>query len=178
MITIFINLLTLFRILIGPVIFLLLMSSDKYLYVVILFFLAGLTDYFDGFLARKYEATSDIGEILDPVADKILITFVIIGLSVSLKSFFIGFFGSMIIAREIWVAALRDYNSRTNNTIATKVTFLAKLKTTFQIITITIYFAGLYFNSMLTLIIGDVSLIISFLITWYTGAIYTYRTLN
>ena len=120
MIKIFINMLTIFRILIGPIIFLLLISSDKYLYLVIFFFLAGLTDYFDGYLARKYEATSDIGEILDPVADKILITFALIGLSISLKSFFIGFFGAMIISREIWVATLRDYNSRNHNTIATK----------------------------------------------------------
>ncbi len=178
MIKIFINILTLFRILIGPIIFLLLVSSDKYLLVLILFFLAGITDYFDGYLARKYEATSDIGEILDPVADKILIIFALIGLSITFKSFFIGFFGSMIIAREIWVAALRDYNSRNHNTIATKVTFLAKLKTTFQLTTIIIYFTGLYFNSMLTIIIGDVVLIISFLVTWYTGAIYTYRTFN
>lgn len=170
--------LTIFRILIGPIIFLLLISANKYLYVVILFFLAGLTDYFDGYLARKYRATSDIGEILDPVADKILIIFALIGLSICLNSFFIGFFGSMIISREIWVAALRDYNSRNNNTIATKVTFLAKLKTTVQLITITIYFAGLYFNSMLTIIIGDITLIMAFLITWYTGVIYTHRTLS
>ena len=55
----------------------------------LLFFLAGLTDYFDGYLARKYNAESQLGEILDPIADKILIVFILIGLSVDLDSFVI-----------------------------------------------------------------------------------------
>ena len=62
---ILINLLTLSRIFIAIIIFGLLMLSDLYLLAFILFFLAGLTDYFDGFLARKYDASShiNIGEI-------------------------------------------------------------------------------------------------------------------
>ena len=104
-----------------------------------LFFIAGLTDYFDGFFARKYNATSQIGEILDPLADKILIIFLFFGLAVNLSSFLIGFAGSLIITREIWISALRDYNSRNNNINATKVIYIAKIKTSIQLFTITIY---------------------------------------
>ena len=83
--TTFINLLTFSRIFLAAIIFLLLMSPDGYLLALILFFLAGITDYFDGYLARKYNAVSQLGEILDPIADKILILFVLFG--VGNKSF-------------------------------------------------------------------------------------------
>ena len=83
--TIFINLLTLSRILIAAIIFLLLMSPDSYLMAFVLFILAGTTDYFDGYLARKYNSVSKIGEILDPIADKILILFVLFGLAIAPK---------------------------------------------------------------------------------------------
>jgi len=122
---ILINLLTLSRIFIAIIIFGLLMLSDLYLLAFILFFLAGLTDYFDGFLARKYDASSHIGEILDPIADKILIVFLFFGLALDLSSYWVGFAGALIITREIWVSALRDYNSRNNNQNATRVTYIA-----------------------------------------------------
>ena len=89
--TYFINLLTLSRILLGGIIFLLLTRPEGYFLAFILFFIAGATDYLDGYLARKFELTSQIGEILDPIADKILIVFVLFGLSVNLTSYFIAF---------------------------------------------------------------------------------------
>ena len=110
--SIFINILTLSRIFLAAVIFLLLITPDGYLLALILFFLAGITDYYDGLLARKYNAVSPLGEILDPIADKILILFVLFGLSINLSSYLIGFIGALIITREIWVGALRDFNSR------------------------------------------------------------------
>ena len=171
--TTFINLLTLSRILFAAIIFLLLMSPDGYLLSFILFFLAGITDYFDGYLARKYNAVSQLGEILDPIADKILILFVLFGLAINLSSYLIGFIGAIIITREIWVGALRDLNARNGKSSATKVTFLAKIKTTVQLFTISIYLFGLLINSMLLIIIGDIFLFISLFITLYTGIIYT-----
>ena len=85
MMTNFINFITITRILLAPIIFIFLIFGN-YLVCIILFFLAGLTDYFDGYLARKYNAESQIGEILDPIADKILIVFLLIGLCILLKS--------------------------------------------------------------------------------------------
>ena len=91
-----------------------------------MFFLAGVSDFFDGYFARKYNATSEIGEILDPIADKILVAFILVTLSVSLSSFLLAFLSALIISREIWVSALRDYSARRNISNATKVTYLAK----------------------------------------------------
>ena len=77
----FINFITIARIFLAPIILVFLIFGN-YLVCVLLFFLAGLTDYYDGYLARKYNAESELGEILDPIADKILIVFILIGLSV------------------------------------------------------------------------------------------------
>ena len=62
--TYFINLLTLSRIFLAAVIFLLLTRPEGYFLAFILFFVAGATDYFDGYLARKYNAVSEIGQVL------------------------------------------------------------------------------------------------------------------
>ncbi len=176
--SILVNLITLSRVVFAIIIFLLL-SIDNYLEVaLILFMLAGFTDYLDGFLARKYSLTSQLGEILDPVADKILIIFCFIGLALNLSSYLIGFVGSLIITREIWVSALRDYNSRNNNSDATKVTFLAKIKTTVQLFSISVYLFALAFNFMLLIIVGDIILISALLVTLYTGLIYTLNTFS
>lgn len=174
----FINLLTLSRIFLGGVVFILLTRPEGYFLAFLLFFVAGATDYFDGYLARKYNLTSQIGEILDPIADKILILCILFGLSVNLTSYYIAFIGSLIITREIWVGALRDFNARQGRSDATKVTFLAKIKTSAQLFTISIYLLGLTLNNMLLILFGDLFLFLSLLITIYTGYIYTYNSLK
>ena len=96
----------------------------------------------------------------------------------NLSSYLIGFIGSIIITREIWVGALRDLNARNGKSDATKVTFLAKIKTTVQLFTLSIYLLGLALNNMLIIIIADVFFFISLFITLYTGLIYTINTLK
>jgi len=88
----------------------------------------------------------------------------------------VGFIGAIIITREIWVGALRDLNARNGKSKATKVTFLAKIKTTIQLFTISIYLFGLALNNMLMIIFGDILLFMSLFITLYTGYIYTLNT--
>ena len=170
---IFINILTISRIFLGFLIFLSLIGNDGYLTALCLFIIAGISDYFDGYFARKYNATSQIGEILDPIADKILITFVLFALAVNLSSYLIAIAGSIIISREIWVSALRDLNARNNNEKATKVITISKYKTAMQLFSVLIYLLGLAFNFMLLVVIGDILLVIALLITVYTGYIYT-----
>ena len=176
MIVTLINTLTLSRILISMVIFVLLMLNSSYLLAFILFFIAGLTDYLDGFLARKYNASSQIGEVLDPIADKILVIFLLFGLALNLSSYLIGFAGALIITREIWVSALRDLNARNNNLNATKVIYIAKIKTAIQMFTISVYLFALAFNFMLLIPIADIFMIISVLVTLYSGYLYTLNT--
>ena len=168
----FINFITIARIFLAPIILVFLIFGN-YLACVLLFFLAGLTDYYDGYLARKYNAESELGEILDPIADKILIVFILIGLSVELDSQLMALLSSLIIAREIGVAALRDYSARNNLSDRTKVTFLAKVKTSIQLLTIGLYLLALASSFNLLIVISDIFLIIATFITLYTGYQYT-----
>lgn len=171
-----INTLTISRMILGVLIFLLLLSPQYYLLALILFIVASITDYFDGYLARKTNSVSELGEVLDPIADKILITFLLIGISINLMSSYIGFISAVIIAREIWVGALRDFNARNKRANMTKVTFLAKVKTTIQLFTISLYLFGLAIGNSLVLIFADIFLLMSLLVTFYTGIEYTLNT--
>ena len=168
----FINFITIARIFLAPIILVFLIFGN-YLVCVLLFFLAGLTDYFDGYFARKYNAVSELGEILDPIADKILVVFILIGLSVELDSQLMALLSSLIIAREIGVAALRDYSARNNLSERTKVTFLAKAKTSVQLLTIGLYLLALAISFNLLIVISDIFLILATFITLYTGYQYT-----
>ena len=127
-------------------------------------------------MARKYSLTSVLGAVLDPIADKILITFVLMALVLALDSIFIAFLGSIMLAREFWVGALRDFNARNGNEAATTVTFLAKIKTTMQLVTLCWILTGLYFNSALMIFLGNFFLFLALIITMQTGLSYTIAT--
>ena len=176
MITKMLNALTLSRILCAILIYLILYLESNYSIALFLFFIASFSDFLYGYLARKTDSVSVLGEILDPIADKLLIVFVLIGLSVNLDSFLIGFISSVIISREIWVAALRDINARNNQSNKTRVTFLAKIKTAIQMLSILMYLLGLTINNMMVLFFADIVLIIGLLVTIQTGFQYTIST--
>ena len=170
------NIITLSRILCAILIYLILYLENNYSIALFLFLIASFSDFLDGYLARKTNSVSVLGEILDPIADKLLIVFVLVGLSINLDSFLIGFISAIIISREIWVAALRDINARSNQSDKTKVTFLAKTKTAIQMLVILIYLFGLTLNNMMILFFADIVLIIALLITIQTGFQYTIST--
>tara|TARA_Y100001935_G_C17283808_1_gene499114 strand:+ start:502 stop:1044 length:543 start_codon:yes stop_codon:yes gene_type:complete len=176
MIANFLNALTLSRILCAILIYLFLYLKSYYLIALLIFGFASFSDFLDGYVARKTNSVSVLGEILDPIADKLLIVFVLIGLSINLDSFLIGFIASIIISREIWVAALRDINARNNRSDKTSVTFLAKIKTAIQMFAILMYLFGLTINNMMILFFADIILIIALLITIQTGFQYTVLT--
>ena len=176
MITKILNVITLSRIFFAILIYLILYLENNYSIALCLFFIASFSDFLDGYLARKTNSVSVLGEVLDPIADKLLIVFVLIGLSINLDSFLIGFISAVIISREIWVAALRDINSRNNQSHKTRVTFLAKTKTAVQMLSILMYLFGLTINNMMVLFFADIILIIALLITIQTGFQYTIST--
>ena len=176
MITKILNVITLSRILCAILIYLILYLESNYSLALFLFLIASFSDFLDGYLARKTNSESVLGEILDPIADKLLIVFVLIGLSINLDSFLIGFISAIIISREIWVAALRDINSRNNQSEKTRVTFLAKTKTAMQMLSILMYLFGLTINNMMVFFFADIILIIALLVTIQTGFQYTIST--
>ncbi|SPF77491.1 CDP-diacylglycerol--glycerol-3-phosphate 3-phosphatidyltransferase [Pseudoprimorskyibacter insulae] len=137
------NILTVLRLLAAPGIaaaFLLLMRPYADWVALILFLLASVTDWFDGYLARAWNQTTKLGTMLDPIADKAMVVIalaVLIGLS-SLSPWLL-FPATLILFREVFVSGLREFLGDTAGTL--KVTKLAKWKTTVQMVAITVLLA-------------------------------------
>ena len=174
----FINFLTISRILLGPIIYTLILYWEAFTVSLLLFIFASISDYFDGALARKYNLSSQLGEVLDPIADKILVLFMLFALTLNFASIYIGFISCIMLAREFWVSALRDLNARNLNTSATKVTFLAKIKTTIQLIAVGLYLFGLSFDLVLIIFLGDFVLFLALIVTLKTGLTYSQKTFS
>ena len=160
----------------GPLIFVCMIFYSLFEFAAIIFLLASVSDYLDGYFARKYHLESKLGAILDPIADKILITFTVIALSLDMGNTYIAFLGSMMLAREYWVSALRDFNAQKGNAAATNVTFLAKIKTFTQLATFCLYLFGLYLDSVFIVFLANFFLFLALIITIQTGLSYTIAT--
>jgi cardiolipin synthase (CMP-forming) len=132
------NLLTWARIVLIPLVvgvyYLPLSPHDQNLIATIAFIVAAVTDWFDGWLARKLGQTSAFGAFLDPVADKLMVAAALVML-VDLErcNAVVAF---IIIGREIAISALREWMARIGASRSTAVSFVGKLKTTAQMIAI------------------------------------------
>jgi CDP-diacylglycerol--glycerol-3-phosphate 3-phosphatidyltransferase len=100
----------------------------------LLFGLAGITDYFDGYLARRLNQMSSFGAFLDPVADKLMVSTALVLLVQSDPKISLAIVAGIIIGREITVSALREWMSELGARAHVAVTFFGKWKTTLQII--------------------------------------------
>jgi CDP-diacylglycerol--glycerol-3-phosphate 3-phosphatidyltransferase len=104
----------------------------------LVFIVASITDWLDGWLARKMNQTSEFGAFLDPVADKLLVSVALILLLHRMDNAFITLAAMVVIGREIVVSALREWMAQAGNRTSVAVTSLAKLKTGFQMTAIPI----------------------------------------
>ncbi len=135
------NLLTLLRIVLIPFLIRGFFLEDKISgaqIALIVFMIASLTDYFDGFIARKFNATSKFGRMLDPIADKMLVIAVLIMLVFDRQENGLPRADlipvMIIVMREILISGLREFLAV--EAIVMPVTKLAKWKTTFQFLAI------------------------------------------
>jgi CDP-diacylglycerol--glycerol-3-phosphate 3-phosphatidyltransferase len=99
----------------------------------LLFGLAGFTDWLDGYLARRFDQTSNFGAFLDPVADKLIVSTALVLLVQRHPTLLVTLIAAVIIGREITVSALREWMSELGARAHVSVTFFAKWKTTLQI---------------------------------------------
>jgi CDP-diacylglycerol--glycerol-3-phosphate 3-phosphatidyltransferase len=95
------------------------------------FVIAAVTDFFDGWLARRLNATSAWGAILDPIADKVLVCATVLGLLALAASPMVAVPAALILFREFTVSALREALA---GRVTLAVTLLAKWKTTLQLV--------------------------------------------
>lgn len=172
------NLLTISRIVVIPVIFLSIYITTKIwaIFAAILFIIASITDYFDGYLARSRNETSAFGRLLDPIADKLLVASALIvilakpNMVVTQLSFIPVI---VILCREILVSGLREFLREVN--VGMPVTRLAKWKTGFQMTALSMMLLkGVWHWGE----IGEFLLWIAGVLTFVTGYQYFQKSLD
>ena len=171
------NLLTLSRILAVPILVFLLWKPSWFDYAItfVLYCLVGITDYFDGYLARAQGAVSRLGIFLDPIADKIMVVAVIVMLVSSRASSGEPIIHGLhiiaalvILLREITVSGLREFLAGLQ--VSVPVSKLAKWKTTFQLVALgALILAGALPQWPWVHSVGIVSLWAAALLTLVTG---------
>lgn len=135
-----------------------------------IFVIASLTDFLDGYLARIWNQTSNIGRMLDPIADKLLVSASLLMLAAvdTIRGWSL-LAAVVILCREILVSGLREYLAELR--VSVPVTRLAKWKTTAQLVAVGFLLAGEAGDEILpvTTSIGLTLLWLSAIVTLYTG---------
>lgn len=143
-------------------------SLWRHFLLAFVFVLAAITDWLDGYLARKLNITSAFGRFLDPVADKLMVAAALIILVQWHPNIVMATCAIVIISREIAVSALREWMAELGARTSVAVSYVGKLKTAFQMIAITVLLLNL--QSLET--IGYVLMIIAVILTLWSMMIY------
>ena len=110
--------------------------DSKYLICGVIFLIASLTDFLDGYLARKYNLVTDLGKVMDSIADKILVNGVLIILAV--EGYISAIIPVIIVSRDIIVDSIKMVAGQKNGAVGASMA--GKVKTTFMLIGITLLF--------------------------------------
>lgn len=169
------NMLTAFRIGMVPLLVMVMFipANSARWFALFLFSLAAITDFFDGYLARKHSAQSDLGTLLDPIADKFLVLASLLMLiAIGTLSGLNVIAAIIILGREILVSGLREFLA--NSSVKLPVTQLAKWKTTVQMIALGFLIVGPAGATVLpgSVFIGIIGIWIAAIITVITGYQY------
>ncbi len=137
------NQLTLFRILLIPVFVLVFYLQFRWHYfaTALIFSLAAITDWADGYVARKYDQATPFGAFLDPVADKLMVVVALVLLVEVHASPWFAVPAVVIVGREIVVSALREWMAELGNRASVAVSYIGKVKTTLQMAAIIVLLA-------------------------------------
>ena len=173
------NILTIGRIIIVPIFVLTFFIPGFFgdLIPFFLFALASFTDYLDGLLARMFKEESKLGELLDPIADKILVAaaLILLVMNGTIKNYEV-IAAIIILTREILISGLREFLAK--GQITMQVTSLSKLKTFIQMVSIAILLTGESGNKIINFqdynaqTIGIIFLWLSAALTLFTGYEY------
>ena len=179
------NFLTFLRLFAAPVLILYLIIdqsfSGKYFGLIIFFFII-LTDFFDGYLARRFNTESNIGKVFDPIADKIMVILLFaffLGINLdNPEKLFMSLMLILLITREIMISGLREFVSAKKADLS--VTQLARWKTFFQtVLLIFLFFDYIYlFQSTVISWAIDLFCLVTCLLTWYTGMQYIFKAFD
>lgn len=172
------NILTFLRIASIPVfvVFFYLPVSWSYLATTIIFAAAAITDWLDGYLARKLKQTSAFGAFLDPVADKLMVAIALVMLvdvnPTSFPGILLAIPAGIIIGREIVISALREWMAEIGERAKVAVSVIGKIKTTAQMIALLLLLYREPIGPLPTAEVGFALLYLSVALTLWSMAIY------
>ena len=179
------NILTIGRIIIVPFFVIAFFLPGFYgdIIALILFIVASFTDFLDGMLARMMEQESKLGELLDPIADKIIVAaaLILLVMNGTIKNYEV-IAAIIILTREILVSGLREFLAK--GRIKLPVSNLSKLKTVLQMISIGLLLSGETGNKIINFqdynaqTIGIILLWLSAFLTLYTGYEYVRKGID
>ena len=179
------NILTIGRIIIVPIFVLAFFIPGFFgdLIPFFLFVIASFTDYLDGVLARLFKEESKLGELLDPIADKILVAaaLILLVMNETIKNYEV-IAAIIILTREILISGLREFLAK--GKVDLPVTGLTKLKTLLQMLSIAILLTGESGNKIINFqdynaqTIGIILLWLSAFLTLYTGYDYLIKGID
>ena len=179
------NILTIGRIIIVPFFVLAFYLPGFYgdLTALILFIIASFTDFLDGMLARMLGEESKLGELLDPIADKIIVAaaLILLVMNGTIKNYEV-IAAIIILTREILISGLREFLATAS--VSIQVTSLSKLKTFLQMLSIAILLTGESGNKLINFqdynaqTIGIILLWLSAFLTLYTGYDYVRKGID
>ncbi len=138
----------------------------------VIFTLAAVTDWIDGYLARSMSLESRFGAFLDPVADKLMVVVVIIVLVEAHPSLWVVLPSIVIVARELTISALREWMAELGSGTTVAVSFVGKLKTVIQMIALGFMIYSEPFIGLPIFMIGLVIYYVAALLTLYSMFIY------
>lgn len=172
------NLLTMFRVALIPVfvtVYFLDYSYAKELGAFIFWF-AAITDWFDGYLARKLQQSSAFGAFLDPVADKLIVATALLMITHTYDDIWITIPAILLLAREVYISSLREWMGQQGLSANVQVSFIGKLKTTAQMLALIGLLSGLeYFMGfrIYWVSLGYIMLYIATVLSLWSMWIYT-----
>jgi CDP-diacylglycerol--glycerol-3-phosphate 3-phosphatidyltransferase len=138
----------------------------------LVFALAAVTDWVDGYLARKWAQTSALGAFLDPVADKLMVAVALVLLVQVHPSPWLAVPAAVIIGREIAVSALREWMAEIGERAQVAVSMLGKLKTTAQMVALILLLYRDAIGIFPTLIVGYAMLYVAAVLTLWSMVLY------
>ena len=167
-------LLTLLRIVLIPVlvVFFYLPYHWTNLAVAIVFVLAAVTDWLDGYLARRMNLLSHFGAFLDPVADKLMVATALVLLVQQNPKAVFALASAIIVGREIVISALREWMAGLGQRSAVKVSNVGKLKTIFQMTAISFLLYGEDIGQIPIFFIGEILLYLAAGLTLWSMWVY------
>ncbi len=168
------TLLTLLRIVLIPVLVLCFYLPFEWSneFAVAIFILAGVTDWLDGWIARRYGQTSSFGAFLDPVADKLMVAVALIIIVQANPTLVLALGAAVIVGREITISALREWMAELGERGRVRVGWAGKLKTILQMVAIGFLLYGEPLWVIPVLEIGTVLLVLAAAMTLWSMAVY------